>query len=261
MAMPTTDYQENPNPNPHYGDGCYRRRIRLSASADCVVAELEDDCHGFRIELQHDGHMVTGLSGDTLRIPMNTCAGALGPLQDLIGIALDTAAPAIVEQVNPRSNCTHLYDLALLAMAHPAWGQAVRTYDVEFEDMPREGGPARAEVFLDGQSLLRWQLDWTTIVEPAELSGKPVLRGFSAWANSYFTGLTKEAAFVLSKGVFVGLSRMYDMSNIGGQSAMDHSPMLGVCYSYAVGVVEEAIRNHNSVRDFTDKPEQLLRFV
>jgi hypothetical protein len=259
--MPRTELEENPNPNPHYGDGLYRRRIQLSADNNCVRAELEDDCHGFKLEVQHNGTHVTDVSGETLRIPLSTCPGALTPLRNLIGIALATPAPTIVGQVNPRSNCTHLYDLALLAMAHPAWDVPERTYDVEFDDMPREGGPARAEVFLNGTSIIRWQLDWTNIVEPSELKGKPVLQGFSAWANDHFEGREKEAAFVLSKGVFVGLSRTYDMTNIGGESAMDHSPMLGVCHSYSPGVVESAIRNHNSVRDFTHTPEQLLKFV
>ena len=146
-------------------------------------------------------------------------------------------------------------------MAHVGTGQPVRVYDAEVDDMPSDGDPARAEVFLNGESVLSWKLDWTSIVEPESLAGKPVLQGFSAWANDHYQGAEKEAAFVLSKGVFVGLARTYDMSNIGGQRAMDHNPMLGVCYSYSEGVVENAIRSHNSVRDFSHHPEQLLKFL
>ncbi len=259
--MTDYDFTDNPNPNPHYGQGCYRRRIRLIAETGLVKAELEDDCHGFRIQLNHDGRMVTDVDGEALRVPMSSCPGALKPLQSLAGIKLDCAAPDIVAQVDPTSNCTHLYDLALLAMAHPGWGVKERVYDVEVEDMPTEGGTARAEVFLNGKSVLRWQLQWTTISEPSELEGRPVLKGFAAWANDYFQGLEREAAFVLCKGVFVGLSRIYDMSDIGGRPALEHSDMLGVCYSYSSGVVEHAFRNHNSTRDFTHQPEQLLKFL
>ena len=50
------------------------------------------------------------------------------------------------------------------------------------------------------------------------------------------------------------------MSSVDGEPALDHDPLLGVCYSYSEGVVEKAYRNHNSVRDFTETPEQLLTF-
>ena len=88
-----------------------------------------------------------------------------------------------------------------------------------------------------------------------------MLAGFSAWANETFEGPEREAAFVLSKGVFVAFSRIYDMSAIGGQSALEHESMLGACYTYSAGVVQHAVRNHDSVRDFTDTPEQLLKFM
>lgn len=246
--------------NPCYGDGLYRRRIRLSHQDAHVLGELEDDCHGFRVRVGHDGDKVTAVTGDTPRIPMNTCAGAISPLQALVGIPLDTPAPDIVARVNPRSNCTHLYDLSLLAMAHASQDKAVREYDVEVHDRPRGGGPARAEVALDGVAMHRWMLDWTDIVEPAAWHGRPVLNGFSAWANEAFEGLEREAAFVLSKGVFVAFSRIYDMSASAGQSALEHESMLGACYSYSEGVVEHAVRRHDSVRDFSTTPEQLLEF-
>ena len=41
--------------NPEYGEGCFRRHIRLRASESEVLAELEDHHHAFRLTLQHDG--------------------------------------------------------------------------------------------------------------------------------------------------------------------------------------------------------------
>jgi hypothetical protein len=246
--------------NPHYGAGLYRRRIRLTRDDRQVHGELEDDCHGFRVTLLHDGRVVTAVTGDALRVPMNTCAGAIKPLQDLIGIALDTPVSAIVARVKPRSNCTHWYDLSLLALAHTAHREALRVYDVEVDDQPADGSPARAEVFLNGTSVHRWLLDQTVLVEPLVYAGKPVLQGFSAWANDAFEGAAREAAFVLSKGVFVAFSRLFDMSGIGGQSALEHTNLRGACYSYSEGVIETATRNHNSVRDFSTTAKQLLTF-
>jgi len=246
--------------NPNYGTGLYRRRIRLSRTELEVHGELEDDCHGFQVTLQHDGRVVTAVSGEALRIPLNTCSGAIKPLQALIGMALDTPVSAIVAAANPRSNCTHWYDLSLLSLAHASHSEPVRVYDVEVVDQPADGSPARAEVFLNGQSIHCWLLDLTEIVEPLASAGKPVMRGFSAWANAAFEGPEREAAFVLSKGAFVAFSRLFDMSGIGGQAALEHTNLLGACYSYSQGVVENAVRNHNSVRDFSATPEQLLTF-
>tara|TARA_R110002049_G_scaffold29343_5_gene99748 strand:- start:1589 stop:2365 length:777 start_codon:yes stop_codon:yes gene_type:complete len=248
-------------PNPDYGNGLYRRRIRLVQTATGeVCGELEDDCHGFRVVLQHDGRVVTGVSGRALRVPMSTCGQALKPLQGLIGIALDTPVSEIVASVNPRSNCTHWYDLALLALVHATQAEAERMYDVEVVDQPPDGSPARAEVLLNGESIHCWLLDGTTVVQPQAFAGKPMLKGFSAWANDAFEGAAREAAFVLSKGVFVAFSRLFDMSGSSGQSALAHANMHGACYTYSKGVVEHAVRNHDVVRDFSDTPEQLLTF-
>lgn len=244
--------------NPRYGRGLYRRRIRLTQYQHEVHGELEDDCHHFRVTLQHDGRVVTAVLGEALRVPLTSCPGALTPLQGLVGIALDEPSASIAAQVKPRNNCTHWYDLSLLALAHAAAREAVRVYDVEVVDQPADGAAARAEVFLNGESVHHWQLDRTTIVEPQAFAGNPMLRGFSAWATEAFDGAKREAAFVLSKGVFVAFSRIFDMRDTGGRPALEHTNMLGACYSYSPGVVETAVRQHDSVRDFSAVPEQLL---
>jgi hypothetical protein len=246
--------------NPHYGNGLYRRRIRLTREDQQVHGELEDDCHGFRVTVLHDGRVVTAVTGEALRVPLTTCGGALAPLQALVGIALDALPATIIAQVKPRSNCTHWYDLSLLALAHVAQRERVRVYDVEVVDRPADGNASRAEVFLNGLSMHRWQLQGTTIAEPQVFAGRPVLNGFSAWANDAFDGATREAAFVLSKGIFVAFSRLFDTTGISGQSALKHTNMLGACYSYSPGVVEASYRNYDTVRDFSATPEQLLTF-
>ena len=246
--------------NPRYGSGLYRRRIRLTRQTHAVLGELEDDCHGFKVTLQHDGRVVTAVSGEALRVPLTSCPGALTPLQALVGIALDEPPLSIAAQVKPRNNCTHWYDLSLLALAHAGQREPVRVYDVEVVDQPPDGSAARAEVFLNGESILRWQLNGTAVVEPQEFAGRPVMKGFAAWATEAFDGVQREAAFVLSKGVFVAFSRIFDMSDIGGQPALDHTNMLGACYSYSPGVVDTALRQHDTVRDFSATPEQLLTF-
>ena len=78
----------------------------------------------------HDGQQVTGITAEPIRFPFNTCPGALANLQGFIGCALSASIPEIRQFVRPEQNCTHLYDLATLALAHVAHGRTVRQYDV-----------------------------------------------------------------------------------------------------------------------------------
>ncbi len=104
--------------NPAYGTGCFRRKIHLINQPGRVVAALEDDCHGFRVTLHHDGATVTEVEAETLRIPFDTCPGAIEPIKALSGIALGSEPKTITTQVSPFSNCTHLFDLSVLAISH-----------------------------------------------------------------------------------------------------------------------------------------------
>lgn len=253
-----TDIKEFP-PNPDYGSGCFRRRIRLTGSDNQVTAELEDNCHGFRAVLHHDGQRITALDPETLRIPYNTCAGATRPIQALVGIAVGSDPKSINESVNPFSNCTHLFDLCVLAIAHAARGPVTRIYDVVVDDEQGESAAA-AIVYLDGKEILRFTTRQWELLGPPALKGKPLFRGFAAWANDYFQGDEREAAFVLQKGYFVSSARRIDSPKIEGSRAGDHPHIAGACHTYSEGVIEQAVRLANTVRDFSDCPEQLLRF-
>jgi len=246
-------------PNPDYGSGCFRRRIRLTGTAGQVVAELEDNCHGFRATLSHDGHHITAVNAETLRIPFNTCAGAIAPIQALVGVAVGSDPKTVNAAINPFSNCTHLFDLSVLAIAHAARGDTTRIYDVVVDD-ERDGQPANAIAYLDGKEVLRFKTREWELLDPPELLGKPLFRGFAAWANDYFQGDEREAAFVLQKGYFVSSARRIDARKIEGSRGTDHPHIPGACHTYSEGIIEQAVRLVDTVRDFTDCPEQLLRF-
>src|SRR4030081_3400195 len=133
-----------------YPSGRYRRRIRITAggrsqlqsgerepkrsgrsqlqSGD-VVAELEDDFHHFRVTVAHDGARVTGVRGMGVRFPWSTCPFAAAQLEPLVGMPLSTRSTAVGDVVSARDNCTHMFDLAGLAVAHPARGDDRREDD------------------------------------------------------------------------------------------------------------------------------------
>lgn len=242
--------------NPNFGSGIYRRRIRLRGQPGTVAAELEDCNHGFRLILRHDGEKVTAIEPEALRVPLTTCSGALEPIRDLIGMPLATDTRDINHRVDPKANCTHLYDLSVLAIHHSLRGETERLYDVAIPD--EKDGPTTATVALDGNTVLTWIIaDWT-LCNDGDLHGKTLGKGFGEWAGHYFQGDEREAAFILQKGYFVSGARRYDINTLGGKPVTDAYGM--ACYSYSPGVIENAVRNTNSIRDFTDTPDQLLKF-
>lgn len=244
--------------NPDYGKGVFRRRILLSSSPASVVAELEDCMHGFRSTILHDNTQVTEVLGETLRYPMSTCPGATAPLQELLGLPLSMTAEEINKAGNPFGNCTHLYDLSILAIAHTQWDKKTRQYDVEVDD--EVAGKSEARVYLDGELVHCWLTKEFCVQAPAQLAGNTLFKGFSHWAKPSFSGVELEAAHVLQKGYFVAQARRFDTEKAAGQTALHEQTRRNVCYSYSDGVIEGAIRLGGTSRDFTDTPEQLLSF-
>ncbi len=248
--------------NPDYGNGVFRRRIRLTADGNTVVGELEDCAHGFRCRLEHDGQSITNIVGESLRTPYDICAGATEPIKQFIGQPIDISLPALNQEVNARSNCTHLYDLSALALefCHLSSTNDVseRIIDVVIPDETDQ--PTNAEVLIDGQKILAWQLQAWQIMGPEALAQKPFYRGFASWVNAELSGIEQTAAFALQKGYLVAESRRYDMEAIAGKSPEVDLGMQGFCFTYSEDNIGRATRLSGTMRDFTDCEEQLLTF-
>jgi len=245
--------------NPVYGSGAYRRRLRMRASLGRVDVELEDSNHGFRLHMQHDGERVTQVVAETRRHPFVTCAEAVTRLQTLVGADLAADGATLRQRLPQGANCTHLHDMALLALAHagemPGFS---RSYDIVVYD-EREG-MTEARVDCDGASIHVWQVRDDAVAEPVAHAGKPMKRGFYAWVSQHFEGMPLEAAVALQRGYFVAQSRRvarlpYQEWPAGADKMPD-----GTCYSYNHDVVARALRIEGTVWDLTDKPELLLQF-
>jgi hypothetical protein len=245
--------------SPDYGSGVFRRRVRLENRPRQVTAELEDINHGFRLTLSHDGQRVTDIAAEPIRYPFDTCPGAVAMLKPLVGCALDSESSALRRTLPPGQNCTHLYDLALLALAHSARPARDRIYDVTVPDEIEDG--ALVTLNCDGVAVHEWRVRSHHLVEPPLLAGNPMQKGFYRWASEEFSGDSLEAAQVLQRGYFVAQSRRYDYMNSGGRLAKNDNMPDGACYSYNTGVVEQAVHTAGMARDFTDAADQLLKFV
>lgn len=253
--------------NPHYGNGVYRRRIRLLRDGDAhhgsVHGALEDCNHGFQSTVFYAKGKISVIKPQFMRIPFTTCDGAYKPLQNLVGAAVSSTPAQLLAIAPPLSNCTHLHDLTLLAIAHSQSPNNMVQYDVEVTDAI--DGISQLRVWrttesTDKQLLHHWQSCNYQITLPIALKDKPLFAGFSRWANETFQGIENEAAFVLQKGNLVSIGRMLDVNNMTGSRAKDENDRVA-CFTYSPENSVHAYRIAGTVRDFTHTEEQLLKFI
>lgn len=153
----------------------WQRRIILQRRADDVIeASIEDFIHHFRLELEHDGNVVTDVRGEAVRAPWSVCPGATTRLAEVIGSRLDQ----VLRTADPTEHCTHLLDLAGVAIRFAAAALPSRRIDLEVIgwDGPEATATARRD---DGLSL-RWIVrDWA-VVEPEPYAGRALGGGFGS---------------------------------------------------------------------------------
>lgn len=237
-----------------YGDGVYRRRIRLDATAQRAEAQLEDDFHHFAAGIEHDGARVTAVRARAYRWPWTTCPGALAPLERLVGLPLSAGYKDAARRADPRAQCTHLLDAAQLAVAHGRRHRrgpgGRRTYDCEVPDW-RDGSTV-VRLLRDGQPLLGWRLERDGIGEvlegPADFAGKPLQGvGFLAFVGRSLDPELAEAALVLRRAAFIGRGRVWDFDAV--RRAASFAPTVGAaCFTFHPERQAEALRVQGSLR-------------
>ncbi|MES0874303.1 hypothetical protein [Sinimarinibacterium thermocellulolyticum] len=222
----------------------FRRRLLVERGADWVRSALEDDFHCMAVTLRHDQGLVTAVEPLMRRAPWTTCPGAVERLRlTFTGAALSDFAG----RGDKRSNCTHLYDLALLAAAH-AFDTAPPVYDILVSD-PIDGRRT-AELRRDGVRLLGWIDREHRIVEPAELAGRR-LDELQAWIDG-LDPVRQEAARLLRWGAIIAHGRSIPM-----ERQSDARRMPPNCYSFQPERAHVA-RRVGEVRDFSRGGAQLF---
>lgn len=244
--------------NPGYGTGVFRRRLRWRATAGCVDVELEDSNHGFRLRLCHDTQRITEVAVDPVRYPFTTCPEASRSVECIVGMTLDDAVK-LRERLPGGENCTHMADMALIAVAHARDLGIERLYDIAVED--ERNGVTQARIQRDGELVFEWLVRANIIESPKALAGRPLMRGFYAWAVQTFDDKVLEAAQALQRGFFVAQARRYCYLPVEHYPAITDGMPIGSCYSYNTGAVERALRIRGSVRDYSASSDRLLQFV
>ena len=157
-----------------YGSGVYRRRIRLTGGEGHVLAEMEDDPHAMVCRVSHDGARVTAIEVDFRHYPLTTCPGSATPLRELIGLPIDITSAELFAGGRARGNCTHMLDLAWLAMRHAVRDRSERLYAIDIPD--ERDGVMHAVLERDRPPCLAWRIERGVITTPGPFEGRHPLR-------------------------------------------------------------------------------------
>lgn len=231
----------------------FRRRIELAsrphAGGGQVRAVLEDDFHHFRVAVEHRAGVVTGVRGETPRHPFSACPGAAPELNRLAGMRLDRIANSVTLHTDATQQCTHMFDLAGLAIACAARGERYRRYDVE---VPRHvDGRSHAFLRRDGVLVLDWEVEGSTILGPMPYAGVDMRKGMAHWALGALPAEEAEAALVLRRCALISLGRLKDIDR------EPHAHLTGRCYAQQPERAAQAIRIVGSTWDFSERPQAL----
>ena len=231
----------------------FRRRIGIHSTGDTTRGEvracLEDDFHHFRVRMVHVNGAVQRAEGWAVRHPYSTCPLAANQLAHLVNAPLNGLAHSVMRVTDPSEQCTHLMELAGLAIAAAARSIAQRWYDIA---VPRRvAGRTLATLDRDGHRVLAWDLIDTTISAPAPFQGISLRQGMAAWAFANLREEEAEAALVLRRCALISLGRAMNLE------AQIHAEPTGRCFVQQTERAQQGLRIAGSIADFTADGEAL----
>jgi hypothetical protein len=216
----------------------FRRRFRITPTPGHVVSEVEDDYHRMQVAIDHDEVVANSVRADLIRAPWTTCPGAARVCESIFtGVALQDFPGRRTDRA---ANCTHLYDLALLAAAH-ALDAAPLVYDIAVSD-PVDGR-RQAQIKRNGATLLVWSDSNFQVVEPASLAGMPIT-DLRPWLDR-LEPQQREPARLLSWASVIAHGRAIPL-----EQQSDASRMPASCYTFQPEMAARA-RRVGEIRDFS----------
>src|SRR5690606_22288144 len=137
----------------------FRRRVDIATCEEHgegeVRAALEDDFHHFRVWAKYQAGALIAVGGEATRYPYTACLQASEPLVHLVGMQLSRVSRAVTRQTDEKHQCTHLLELAGLAIAAAARQSRRRRYDIEIPGRIENRTIARLTRDQD------WKLEWS----------------------------------------------------------------------------------------------------
>jgi hypothetical protein len=227
----------------------YRRAVEVAVEGgNLATAEMEDDHHHFRVEMESEDGRIVRVRGTAIRNPWTLCALAADELQRLVGAPITPDPTAVLAYANIRHQCTHMFDLAGLAVA--ALGRAMpafRRYEMTVAQMAENLW--QAELLRSDGYALGWMVRLGEIAAPSELEGKSLKAPFAEWASAYFDSDGFEAALVLRRSIFVGKFRHKHDLDLRA-NAGEGSNNIGACFVMQPERAGHAARNKGATTSF-----------
>ncbi|MEM8936345.1 MAG: hypothetical protein AAGC77_08060 [Pseudomonadota bacterium] len=236
----------------------FNRRIKIRTRTDAhgrseARAALEDDMHHFRVHVLASDGVIDTVTGEALRHPTVLCPSAIARLQELLEMVLSPYSYSVTQHTDARQQCTHLIDLAGLAIAAMANGNGERAYWARVTDVVSEDTVRKATLQRDGAACLEWRFVNGVIADPAYVGGVSLESGFTRWATTLADSDASEAALVLRRAIFVAGGRDVDLDVVG-----NHRPPQAGCWVWQPERADEAHRVVGSTLDFANRPNDLL---
>ena len=236
--------------NPNYGDGTLQRHIRVRSAPGVVIGKLDDNHHAMQCRLHHDGKVVTGIDSEMVRVPMSTCPGAKLILQELVDEPLARSWKDLTADGRARRQCTHLFDLALLAFGFASETSRDRCIDIVMPDAI--DGLRTVRVWVDEVLVINWVTRDDVILSPEPWRGQQILESFLRRALETTSGIERDAALMAQKTMIVARGRSHIFDKREGAPISDVGSMLGVCYSYGEAHYSQARQIADHVIDLSD---------
>jgi hypothetical protein len=160
----------------------------------------------------------------------------------LTGLSLEEASDPRRWALDRSAHCTHVADLALLAVRH---ADARLRYDV---GVAPAATPVRtATLSRDGALVMRWDLDGRTIVGPAPFDRLSLDRDeFLPWIRANLSPDEIEYAMVLRRAATLAVGNAFDLDAYA--TAADVHPADDTCHTYRRDVALTARRNRGTSR-------------
>lgn len=231
----------------------FRRRIQISSVVDGLQGEaravLEDDFHHFRVSVSHQGNIVTEVTGSAIRNPYITCPSASAQLASLISMPLNSVANSVTRVTDASLQCTHMLDLAGLAIAAAARGIRHRRYDIE---VPRRvAGLTLGTLHRDDVKLLEWAIEDSLILSPPPYAGINLREGMARWALTTLDEDEAEAALVLRRCMVISRGRERNLD------LQLNALSTGNCFAQQPERAEKSLRIVGSTLDFSEYADAL----
>lgn len=215
----------------------FHRAIVIRPEAGQVTALVEDDLHHMKVTLDHDGEVITCVEGEMIRAPWSTCPGArLALAETFTGAELAAAAGVGAK----KQNCTHLFDMAVLAAAH-ARDAAPTRYDLRVED-PLEG-VRPMDIARNGEVRMAWIEKDKRFLAPAAIAGLGY-KEMGPWIAS-LSPAEEEMARLLRGVAVISHGRQIPM-----EKQSDATRIPPNCHTFQPGQREHAVRV-SGIHDFT----------